>query len=80
MTVDIKRKPIVATMGVAMRDTPFIMAASPSRAGMRARSIQTMAAARPTRKTGKPSTNPTSRMIKGRNALPEVVAYVRLSI
>ena len=48
--------------------------------GLPLRIMQTMAEARPTRKTGKPSTNPIKRMMNGRKARIEVVEYSRFSI
>ena len=80
MTVDMNRKPIVATSGVAMRDTPFIMAASASFGLECARIIVAMAEARPTRKIGMPAMKPTTRTMNGKKAFQEVVEYSRDSI
>ena len=80
ITVDMNRKPIVATNGVAIRETPFIMSSSAC-FGLACASIMvTMAAAIPTRKIGKPQIKPITYTRKGKNAFHEVVEYSRFSI
>ena len=75
ITVLMNRKPIVATNGVAIKPTPYIIVCSALFISLWARIMTTRAETRPTRKIGRPQMKPIKRTKNGKKAFPEVVLY-----